>query len=65
MMMMRTNIFYLYCYIITRKETVMKIHYKTHYILQQTRTKFVAMKHSMFNMGTFPNIELAMMACDK
>ena len=43
----------------------MKIHYKTHYILQQTNRKFVAMKHSMFNMGTFPNIELAMMACDR
>ena len=43
----------------------MKIHYKTHYILQQTNRKFVAMKHSMLNMGTFPSIELAMMACDR
>jgi len=43
----------------------MKIHYKTHYILQQTKNKFVAMKHSMHNIGSFPNLELAMLACDK
>ena len=43
----------------------MKIHYKTHYILNQVRNKFVAMKHSAFNMGTFPTVELAMLACDK
>lgn len=42
----------------------MRIHYKTHYILNQSRNKYVAMKHSAFNIGTFPTLDLAMLACD-
>lgn len=43
----------------------MRIIYKTHYILQQAPNKFVAMRHSMYNVGTFPSLDLAMRECDK
>lgn len=48
-----------------KKESNMRINYKTHYILNQARKKFVAMKDSAFNMGTFTTLEEAMLACDK
>lgn len=43
----------------------MKIHYKTHYILRTKQNGYLAMAQSAFNLGIFPNIESAMLACDK
>ena len=43
----------------------MRIHYKSHYIIQQSANRFVAMKHSMFNVGTYHTLYLAMRECDK